>query len=68
LNLDFVTELTGATINLDSIVEELLESRAVEDTITGGLLEVDEEFLGDGSLGLRVYRGEGISITEMGRG
>jgi hypothetical protein len=46
LDLDFVTKLTGTTCNLDSIVKELLKSGAIEDTVGGGLLEVDEEFLG----------------------
>lgn len=54
---DVVTEVTCLTIDLDAVVEVLLESGGVKDTVVGGAGEVDEELVGGlallgGSLGV----------------
>ena len=57
-DLDVVTELAGLALDLDAVVEELLERRAVEDTVTRGARVVDDELvlssssLSSGGLGL----------------
>ena len=40
-DLDGVTEVANAALNLDLVVEELLEGRDVEDLVVGGLRSVD---------------------------
>lgn len=40
---DILAEVSGATINLDALLEEGSESGGVEDAILGGLLGVDDE-------------------------
>ena len=57
-DLDVVTELTSLALDLDAVVEELLEGRAVKDTIASGLGVVNDELvlssssLSGGGLGL----------------
>lgn len=45
-DLDVVTEVTSLAIDLDAVVEVLLESGGIEDTVVGGAREVDEELVG----------------------
>lgn len=45
-DLDVVAEVSGAALNLDAVVEELLEGLNVEDLVVDGLRAVDDE-LGD---------------------
>jgi hypothetical protein len=59
LDLNLVTELTGLSLYLDSVVEELLESRRVKDIVGCWDRVVDVEFVdwlgsgfGGGLLGL----------------
>ena len=58
MDLDLVTELTGLAIDLDAVVEELLEVRAVKDTVASRARVVDDELvlsssrLSGGGLGL----------------
>lgn len=40
---DSVAEVTGAALNLDAVVKELLESLDVEDLVVDGLRAVDDE-------------------------
>jgi len=54
-DLDDVTEVTGAAVNLDLVLEELLEGGNVEDLVAGWLAGVDDELLGD--LGLLALGG-----------
>lgn len=44
-DLDVVTEVTGLAVNLDAVVEVLLESGGVKDTVVGGAGEVNEELV-----------------------
>ena len=46
-DLDGLAEVTGAALDLDAVVKELLESLDVEDLIVDGLRAVDDELLGD---------------------
>ncbi len=46
-DLDDVTKVTGAAVNLDLVLEELLESGDVEDLVRRWLGSVDDELLGD---------------------
>ena len=46
-DLDGVAKVTGAALDLDAVVEELLESLDVEDLVVDGLRAVDDELLGD---------------------
>jgi len=46
-DLDGITKVTGAALNLDAVVQELLESLDVEDLVVDGLRAVDDELLGD---------------------
>lgn len=43
LNLDGVTEVANAAVNLDLVLEELLEGADVENLVAGGLRSVDDE-------------------------
>ena len=58
VNLDALPELAGLAIDLDTVVQELLESRTVEDTVASRLGVVDDELvlsssrLSGGGLGL----------------
>jgi hypothetical protein len=52
---DGVTEVTGAALDLDAVVQELLEGLDVEDLVVDGLRAVDDELLGD--LGALLGRG-----------
>lgn len=45
-DLDGLAEVAGAAFDLDALVEELLESRDVEDLVAGGLRSVDDELFG----------------------
>ena len=45
MDLDAVTELPSLTIDLNAVVEELLERRAVENTVTRGTGVVDDELV-----------------------
>jgi hypothetical protein len=40
-----VAEVTGAALNLDAVVKELLEGLDVEDLVVDGLRAVDDELL-----------------------
>ena len=42
-NLDRVAQITYAVVDLDLVMQELLESRNVEDFVRGGLGGVDDE-------------------------
>jgi hypothetical protein len=44
-DLDDLAEVTGAALDLDAVVEELLESLDVKDLIVDGLAAVDDELL-----------------------
>jgi hypothetical protein len=44
-DLDGVTEVTGAALDLDAVVQELLERLDVEDLVVDGLRAVDDELL-----------------------
>ena len=44
---DLVGQTTGAALDLDAIVEELLESRSIENLVTSGAGAVDDELVGD---------------------
>lgn len=46
-DLDVLAEVTGAALNLDAVVKELLESLEIEDLVVDGLRAVDDELLGD---------------------
>ena len=46
-DLDGITKVTGAALDLDAVVQELLESLDVEDLVVDGLRAVDDELLGD---------------------
>lgn len=50
-----VTKVSGAAVNLDLVLEELLESGDVEDLVRRWLGSVDDELLGD--LGLLALGG-----------
>lgn len=54
-DLDNVAEVSGAAVNLDLVLEELLKGRDVEDLVRRRLGGVDDELLGD--LGLLALRG-----------
>ena len=45
-DLNVVTEVAGLAVNLDAVVQVLLESGGVKDTVVGGAGEVDEELVG----------------------
>jgi hypothetical protein len=42
-DLDGVTEIASAAVDLDAVVEELLERGHVEDLVVGGLRGIDDE-------------------------
>ena len=42
-NLDDVSKVTGAAVDLDAVMEELLEGLDVEDLFVDGLRAVDDE-------------------------
>jgi hypothetical protein len=44
-DLDDLAEVTGAALDLDAVVEELLEGLDVEDLVVDGLAAVDDELL-----------------------
>lgn len=44
---DLVGQTTSAALDLDAIVEELLESRGIENLVTGGAGAVDDELVRD---------------------
>lgn len=50
-----ITKVSGAAVNLDLVLEELLESGDVEDLVRRWLGSVDDELLGD--LGLLALGG-----------
>jgi hypothetical protein len=59
-NLDAVPELSGASVDLDAVVEEFLEGGTVENAVTGRFREVDDELVLHA--GLRLARlGGGLS-------
>lgn len=43
LDDNIVAQVVGAALDLDAVLEELLESRDVEDLVVGGLRSVDDE-------------------------
>lgn len=46
-DVDDVSEVSGAALNLDLVVQELLESSDIEDLVGSGLGSVDDELEGD---------------------
>ena len=46
-NGHLIGETTGAALDLDAIVKELLESSGIKDLVTGGTGAVDGELVGD---------------------
>ena len=46
-NLDGVSEVTSAALDLDAVVQELLKRLDVEDLVVDGLRAVDDELLCD---------------------
>lgn len=42
---NFVAQVVDTFINLDTIVQELLESRGIKDTIISGSSAIDSEFV-----------------------
>lgn len=44
-NFDVVTKLASLTIDLDTVVEELLKGSTVEEAIAGGFRVVDDELM-----------------------
>jgi len=44
-DLDGVAKVTGAALDLDAVVEELLEGGGVEDLVVDGLRAVDDVLL-----------------------
>jgi hypothetical protein len=46
LDDNVVTEVVGAAVDLDAVLEELLEGGDVEDLVAGGLRSVDDVLLG----------------------
>lgn len=46
-DLDGLAEVSGAALDLDAVVEELLEGLDVEDLVVDRLRAVDDELLGD---------------------
>ena len=71
MNLDAVTELTSLAIDLDAVVQELLEARAVEDTVARRARVVNDELvlsssrLSGGGLGLRETEKRGKSRISL---
>ena len=66
MNLDALAKLTSLAVDLDTVVQELLESRAVEDTVTRRAGVVNDKLvlsssgLSGGGLGLEdTERAEG---------
>ena len=45
MDLDVVTELTSLALDLDTVVQELLKGRAVEDTVASVTGVVDDELV-----------------------
>ena len=44
---DGLAEVSGAALDLDAVVKELLEGLEIEDLVVDGLRAVDDELLGD---------------------
>ena len=61
-DLNVVTEVTSLAIDLDAVVEVLLESGGVKDTVVGGTREVNEELVGGLALLGRSLGGLGNSL------
>jgi hypothetical protein len=61
-DLDGVAKVTGATLDLDAVVQELLESLDVKDLVVDGLRAVDDELLGD----LLALLGRGVALLLYG--
>ena len=59
VDLDVITELAGLTIDLNAVVEELLERRAVEDTVVRGTGVVNDELV----LGSSLSSGSGLGLA-----
>jgi hypothetical protein len=55
---DGVAEVTGAALDLDAVVQELLERLEIEDLVVDGLRAVDDELLGD----LLALLGRGVAL------
>lgn len=47
---DVLAQVVGATLDLDAVLEELLESRDVKDLVVGGLRSIDDELARGGML------------------
>jgi hypothetical protein len=62
-DLNSVAEVSGAALDLDTVVEELLERLDVEDLVVDGLRAVDNELLGD-LLALLAGRSTGTLLHE----
>ena len=71
VDLDVVTELARLAIDLDTVVQELLEGRAVKDTVVGRTGVVNDELvlsssrLSGGGLGLRETEKRGKSRISL---
>ena len=59
MNLDVVTELTSLSIDLDTVVQELLERRSVKDTVTSGTGVVNDKLV----LSSRGFSSSGLGLT-----
>jgi hypothetical protein len=57
-DLNGITKVTSAALDLDAVVQELLESLDVEDLVVDGLRAVDDELLGD----LLALLGGGVAL------
>ena len=70
MDLDVLAKLASLALDLDTVVQELLESRAIEDTVTRGTGVVDNKLvlstssLG-GGLGLHSRRTERRSRVSL---
>lgn len=61
---DVVTQLTGLSLDLDSVVEVLLVTGSVKDLVGGGDREVDNELVGSGGSSFRLFTPKGTSTSK----
>jgi hypothetical protein len=62
-DLHNLAEVTGAALDLDALVQELLESLEIEDLVVDGLRAVDDELLGH--LGALLGGGAGFLLRGL---
>ena len=60
MNLDAVTELTSLALDLNAVVQELFEGRAVKDTVVRGAVVVNDELV----LGSSSLSGGGLGLQD----